>query len=177
MKIKNKGFTLIELMITVGIFAIMTALLVAKYGTFNNGVLLTNLAYDIALNIRSAQSYGLNTRGDDSDSFNGFTGSYTVSFEENKKHFTLTGRGLEKTTNIKRGSYIKELKVGSDSNLTSSVDTMAVTFNRPDPSARISVPSSGLSIYYPYGEIIISSAEGVERKIIIRSTGQIYVSN
>lgn len=172
MKIKNKGFTLIELMITVGIFAIMTALLVAKYGTFNNGVLLTNLAYDIALNIRSAQSYGLNTRGDDSDSF---IGTYSVSFEKNKKHFILTGGGLEKMTYIKRGSYIKELRVGSSYDKTSTVEEIAITFNRPDPSARISVPGSPVN--YTYGEIIVSSAEGVTKKIIIQSTGQIYVSN
>jgi len=41
----------------------MTVLLVAKYGNFNQSVLLTNLAYDIALTLRTAQTYGLSVQG------------------------------------------------------------------------------------------------------------------
>ncbi len=59
---KNSGFTLIELMVSLAIFAFMTAFLLAKYGTFNQSTLVTNLAYDAALTIRSAQSYGLNVQ-------------------------------------------------------------------------------------------------------------------
>ncbi len=58
----KKGFTLLELLVSISIFAFMTTLLVAKYGTFNQGILLKNLAYDVALTIRNAQSYGLNVR-------------------------------------------------------------------------------------------------------------------
>ncbi len=171
MKIKQKGFTLIELMITVSIFAIMTALLVAKYGAFNNGVLLTNLAYDIALNIRSAQSYGLNTKGTDT-----FDGQYTVTFVKGAKDFNLSGNGIDKTTNIKRGSSISRLCVGADSNSCSDVNTLKTVFIRPNPNALIQT-SSGISVNYNYGEIEVSSVEGVTKKIVVRSTGQIYVSN
>lgn len=59
---KNKGFTIIELIVSVTIFAFMTAFLMAKYGTFNQSILLTNLAYDVALTLRNAQSYGLNVK-------------------------------------------------------------------------------------------------------------------
>jgi prepilin-type N-terminal cleavage/methylation domain-containing protein len=52
--LKNKGFTLVELMVTVGIFTIISGLLLARYSNFNQGIILTNLAYDIALTIRSA---------------------------------------------------------------------------------------------------------------------------
>ena len=55
----NRGFTLVELVICVAIFVIMTALVVAKYGNFNQGVLLTDTAYDIALVLHTAQNYGL----------------------------------------------------------------------------------------------------------------------
>ncbi len=57
-----KGFTLIELVITIAIFAAMTTYLLAKYGKFDQSLLLTNLAYDVALTIRTAQSYGLNVK-------------------------------------------------------------------------------------------------------------------
>ena len=58
----NKGFTLIELLVCITIFVIMTALLLFKYGNFNQSVLLTNLAYDTALTIRTAQNYGLSVK-------------------------------------------------------------------------------------------------------------------
>ena len=58
----SRGFTLIELLICVVIFIIMTALLVAKYGNFNQSTLLTDTAYDIALVLHTAQSYGLSVK-------------------------------------------------------------------------------------------------------------------
>jgi prepilin-type N-terminal cleavage/methylation domain-containing protein len=58
----HKGFTLIELLVSLAIFAFMTAFLVSKYGNFNQSVLLTNLAYDVAITIRSAQTFGLNVQ-------------------------------------------------------------------------------------------------------------------
>ncbi|MEI8249453.1 MAG: type II secretion system protein [Candidatus Taylorbacteria bacterium] len=61
--LRNRGFTLVELMVTASIFVFMTALVVAKYGTFNQSVLLTNLAYDVALTVRTAQTYGLSVQG------------------------------------------------------------------------------------------------------------------
>ncbi|MEK7610005.1 MAG: type II secretion system protein [Patescibacteria group bacterium] len=58
----SRAFTLLELMVSVGIFALLTTLVVAKYGNFNGSVLLTNLAYDVAITIRTAQSYGLSVK-------------------------------------------------------------------------------------------------------------------
>ncbi len=58
----NRAFTLIELMVCITIFVIMTALMLAKYGNFNQSVLLTNLAYDMALQLRTAQNYGLSVK-------------------------------------------------------------------------------------------------------------------
>lgn len=41
----------------------MTTLLVVNYGRFDSRVLLTNLAYDVALSIRTAQTYGISVQG------------------------------------------------------------------------------------------------------------------
>ena len=60
---KNHGFTLVELIVSISIFILMTSLLIANYGAFNNSVLLTDLAYDIALAIRTAQTYGISVQG------------------------------------------------------------------------------------------------------------------
>ena len=57
-----RAFTLVELIVTVSIFAFTTALVISKYGNFNQNVLLTNLAYDIALTIRTAQTFGVSVK-------------------------------------------------------------------------------------------------------------------
>jgi type II secretory pathway pseudopilin PulG len=64
----NKAFTLVELMVSVGIFVLMTVLLIVKFGNFNQGVLLTNTAYDIALIMRTAQTFGLSVSNAAQDS-------------------------------------------------------------------------------------------------------------
>lgn len=63
-KIKNttKGFTLVELIVSISIFVIITTLVVVKYNNFSSSTFLTNVAYDIALIIREAQSYGINVK-------------------------------------------------------------------------------------------------------------------
>ncbi len=58
----TRGFTVLELVVSIGIFAAMTALVVAKYGNFNQSTLLTDTAYDIALALHTAQNYGLSVK-------------------------------------------------------------------------------------------------------------------
>lgn len=74
------GFTLIELLICVSIFVFMTVLLVAKYGNFNQSVLLTDLAYDTALTLRQAQSYGLSVTASKLNDLSAFQYAYGVDF-------------------------------------------------------------------------------------------------
>lgn len=58
----NRGFTIVELMVSVAIFVVMTSLVMAKFGNLNQGTLLTDTAYDIALTLRTTQSYGLSVK-------------------------------------------------------------------------------------------------------------------
>jgi len=77
----NHGFTLVELMVVVAIFVFMTALVVANYGSFNDGTLLTSMSYDISLALADAQSYGINTEGvSTSTTAQGFNYPYGMDF-------------------------------------------------------------------------------------------------
>ena len=58
----KKGFTLVELMVTVTIMMIMTLVVFFNYNKFNDGSLLNSLAYDMSLTIRQAQVYGTGVR-------------------------------------------------------------------------------------------------------------------
>lgn len=195
-KIKNfcKGFTILELVISIAIFAIMSALLLARYGTFNQGILLDNLAYDIALTIRNAQSYGLNVRSS-SRTANLFDKPYGVHFDINDPtHFIFFvdtgGYGvynpnidldndgnpdqiLSKTT-ITRGSKISALCVNSCSAGT-PVTSVDITFKRPDPNAIIKI-NGRTDIYNSDTDITIMAVDGQTiKRITVRSTGQVTV--
>ena len=61
------GFSLVELIVVMGIFTIMTSIVIFNYGRFSSNLIVTNLAYESALAVRQAQVYGIsvkNTSGD-----------------------------------------------------------------------------------------------------------------
>jgi prepilin-type N-terminal cleavage/methylation domain-containing protein len=84
-KIKQAGFTLVELLVTITIFVMLTGVVIFNQEKFNSTIFLTNLSYDIALTLRQAQTYGVNIRG-----FNtGLTGADSI-FMPYGVHFDLT---------------------------------------------------------------------------------------
>jgi prepilin-type N-terminal cleavage/methylation domain-containing protein len=81
-KNNEKGFTLIEMMMVLAIFTILTGITVYNYGKFNNNVIITNLAYEISLAIREAQVFSLGVRVTDfNDSNTTFDTRYGVFFD------------------------------------------------------------------------------------------------
>lgn len=184
------GFTVLELLISLAIFAVMTALLLAKYGTFNQGVLLKNLAYDIALSIRNAQSYGLNVKSANRNT-NDFLLPYGVHFSTNQpieyiffvdldhdyiydaedNDSNTIDEKLTKTS-ITRGSSIKSLCVilNNESNCT-VVNNLDIMFDRPNPNAII----RGNESIAGYAKITVQASDNTTREIEVRSTGQISV--
>ena len=64
LKYKNNksGFTLFELLISMAIIGIVTAIVVLRYGAFYSSVLLKSQAYELALDIREAQVFAVSTR-------------------------------------------------------------------------------------------------------------------
>ena len=196
-----RGFTLVELMISVGIFAFMTAFLLAKYGKFDQSLLLTNLAYDVALNIRTAQSYGISVKNADAentaDNFNSSFGIYFNSSAvptpyNNNKQFIffadtcvnaiydyVSSSGcvdvqIKPPLKIKRNSFIKSTCAGSDVSTCLDLNPLSITFKRPDPNAIIKTQTSNITDY-AYAEIVLQSSDGSTKKVIIRKTGQIEV--
>ncbi len=58
----NSGFTLIELLVVIAIMAVVMAVVFTSQSSFNKTLVLTNTAYDIALSIQSAETYGISGR-------------------------------------------------------------------------------------------------------------------
>ena len=73
---KNAGFTIIELLVVIFIFGVISSLVIFNYGAFRSDVSVENLAQDVALTIRRAQIYAVSTKGADNTTFP----SYGVHF-------------------------------------------------------------------------------------------------
>ena len=59
---KKGGFSIIELLISISIFTIRTAIVIVDYPKFSSGLVVETVAQEIALTIRTAQSYGLSVK-------------------------------------------------------------------------------------------------------------------
>lgn len=76
--VQSRGFSLIELMVTIAIVILVTSISLARYGSFNNSVLLKSQAFEVALDIREAQLFGVSISG---RSNNDFRGAFGVHFD------------------------------------------------------------------------------------------------
>lgn len=57
-----KGFTVVEMIVVVGIITVILAVVIAGQSTFNRSLLLTDIAYTVAFSVREAQALGLSSR-------------------------------------------------------------------------------------------------------------------
>ena len=171
--INSKGFTLVELLVTLSIFAVTTGIVMTSQGKFDNSVLLTNTAYDIAITIRQAQTYGVNVKESlvsnkynpygvrfdlsisdgDNKRFNLFEDSLTVNNIHNNiqdGNFICTSSDEEcvNSYKLKRGHYIKSICVGTNESDcdTNAINTsrLDISFVRPNPEAVILGVISGI---------------------------------
>lgn len=82
------GFTLIEFVVVMIIFAIMSSVSLFNYNAYRNRIEFTNLAQDIALTIRQAQVYGISGTdrriGSDSINPNILFGSMIVDITQDR---------------------------------------------------------------------------------------------
>jgi len=59
----HQGFTIIELLVTIGIFSVLTGAVLANYRSFNTNATFANATEDVVLALRQAQVYGAATKG------------------------------------------------------------------------------------------------------------------
>ena len=184
------AFTLVELLVSVAIFVFMTALLMAKYGNFNQSVLLTNLAYDVALTLRTAQTYGLSVRGESSqfqspygvafcsnNCVSGMTNQKIVIFADNNGDKIYSSSDfLINSYAIKRGAKVAGFCLTDPcSMINSSVSNLNVSFQRPHPDAIICSGSPCASS--SYAKIFLQAPDNGIRHVVVRKNGQISVEN
>lgn len=200
----KKGFTLIEMLVVLTIFSILTGVVLVGQSKFNSSILLTNLAYDTALTVRQAQNYGINIKEFTTSTTPGSFVPYGVHFEKDEPNSFIffadlnevggdnygiytadasecdLNAGCVNKYNIKNGNYISALCLNTENEEDEDacdLDSIDVTFVRPNPDAVIRV-NDDPEIIPGYVTVILKSADETgTRKIKIQSNGLIQIIN
>lgn len=105
----RKGFTLVELLVTITIFVIITGVVLFSQSRFDSTIFLTNSAYDTALALRQAQTYGVNIKNfvtvEGNKTINNFT-PYGVHFDINNPTSFILFSDLDAT--IENGKVVSD---------------------------------------------------------------------
>jgi len=186
--IMSKGFTLIEMMVVIAIFGILTAIVVGNYSKFTNDTILTNMAYEMALSIREAQIYGVAVSNRDTDFDNKFGINFTTAtgdgsvfhlFEDSNNDNEYGSSGscsgiggdvCQQEYILQRGVKIVDLRTSSNSSVCSNPDVLNIIFDRPNPEPIITCDAN-------LAQITLESPEGTKRYVFVRGNGQIFVDN
>lgn len=198
----SKGFSLVELLVSIGIMvAILTVVAFGQQG-YTEATSLTNLADEIAINISQAQAYGIAVKEVETGSEN-FSSGYGISItllEEGGEYVYInfadrnsppnlyydgdlncaTTECIEKVT-LSRGNYIESFCVlrtqGADQ--CSVAERVDISFVRPDTDAKMTLFNSGGQSYTTPNlegvEIKLMSPSGLSRSVIVYVTGQVSV--
>ncbi len=175
------------------IFGIITAIVSFNYGAFNNQIVLGNLAYEIAMQVREAQVLSLGVRGANND-FDDRYGVYFVAGSNSFISFIDKENGGVADGLCKDGAAIcdcvgtddecqkniilpRKMKIESFKDLLGQTlnGPIYVTFDRPNPEAIIK-QGDGTTITTGV-DIIISSPDKQYKKITIRQNGYMSVGD
>lgn len=180
----ERAFTLIEMMVTLGIFVMLSGAVISNYRSVNNSVMLNTLASKIAISMRQAQVSGLAVQ-EDRGGGNSFNNAYGIHFlasakttyllfaDRNKNKKWTTGETVQ-TYTLGNGNTIQTLCVvkGSEPEVCGK-GQLNITFVRPNPDAVIT--DAGAVEMYSNASVVIQAPSGVTKKITIWTTGQVSI--
>jgi prepilin-type N-terminal cleavage/methylation domain-containing protein len=182
----QRGFTLPEVLVTIGIMGLISTVVLMQYTRFDSRLLMQNNAYEIALAIRQAQTFATSVRGEGEV----FTYGYGVSFgtttatnrtlslyrntggDQLVPRYSASQDQLIGTVTIGRGNYISDICIEGVCGKTAA----SITFNRPDTDALI-VDHYAATAVRSNIEIHLASIKdpSATRVITVYNTGQINV--
>ena len=197
MENKNiKGFTIVELIVSVAIIAVISAVTFWNGIGFNDKVALNSVAQDVSLAIRSAQNYSSSVRESSTGSSN-FNLGYGIVFDNANPsqaiiYVDTNGNnqydGTSACTNeciqkilLRNGITIQTASGGisakNSAGTTANGTAINFTFIRPSLSATITLLNSGsvVSGSWVSGNIVLKARGSATRTVSINVSGQISV--
>ena len=190
----DRGFTLVEMIVVISIFTIMTGVVLANLPQFRERTALQLVAQKMAITIREAQVYGVGVKsfGTEFPShgiyFYPTTGassnlkSYILFADDPSSNNNKYDPPNEKVTQYDLTGTVEIQTIetcSSSSSCPPKADGMNIVFDRPKTEANFTDPSSGAPISSAsYANIIIVSNRSLEtRTIQVWNTGQISVKS
>ena len=193
------GFSLVELLIVVAIFLIITSIVLFSQNKFSSDISISNVAYQIALEVRQAQVYGILVRKNQDD-FNSAYGLHFYKDGNELKFLTFADNSFPDdeddalvyddadsilaTHALEEGNVLSRVctydSIGDDdsrqcfSPSDDELSSVDIVFKRPEPAALITDSSS--SVRKGEVEITVTSSLGDRtRTVKVFGTGQISV--
>jgi type II secretory pathway pseudopilin PulG len=196
------GFTVVELMVTVTIVVLVTAIIMIQYASFNNSVLLRNQAYLTAFDIREAQALAVSVKGRGGEfreeygiyfTYDGATPDSYILFQDNESNgdhsparyhtteavgqpYRVDPRFLIKNlcaTNSSSRTCTQDDPKTTDETVDPNLNNISLSFKRPDFDAQFYSPAkSGIQSI----DIQLGTPSGsVVRTVTVYQTGQVSV--
>ena len=195
----NSGFSIIEMLVTISIIAIISSIVLISFPTFASTIVLENLTHEIALVVRQAQVYGIGIKQSQQalgGDFPSYGAHFDTSTDESQKQVIffadVDGDGIYsageevETFLIQRGNTISGLcyehaSTSADcTNTQNDTNVIDITFTRPNPTAHININADSLKVDRDSAKITVSPPDGSEigdRFIYVSLTGQIAVTS
>ena len=194
MKIYKKAFTVVELLVSTTIITLILSVVLWNYGGFNDELALSAAAQELAIDIREAQTYGINVKESSASSgqFNygygihiiaGGTGYRTFidNNPANNQYEPVSGCGIAPTECMRRVDFRNGVLVTNVCDAitcpAAGASRMNIVFIRPNPDAIIYF-ASGLNNFGPAvtsARIQLTSPKGKIKYVSIESTGQVSI--
>ncbi len=199
------GFTVVELLVVVGIISILSAVFIFQQRRFDSSTLLRSLAYSVALSVRQAQTYGTSVRqfGTASGSFSYSYGVYFSTGDSSRYYLFADVNDNKIYDSAPVDEKVRVFAIGngysvdtfcgiSGSTMTCSavcpavlptgvtvcsggLTSLSIYFKRPNPDAQFYTAPSGGPYTSAYIQITGPTGGGATRSVMVTSTGQISV--
>lgn len=185
---RTLGFSLVELLVSIGIVVLVLSIVVARQQSFNSSVLLRGQAYEIALAMREVQLGAVSAVGDGGGDFRATQGIYFSIFDNqeykvfrdaNNNQFYNSGEEIGFSGTLDPRFEIQSIEPGSVG------EEISIVFKRPNFDAVFVRNGAGRanSILNETSVLITVAVKNSAgnvcgqdiRQIEVRSTGQISV--
>jgi type II secretory pathway pseudopilin PulG len=170
----NKCFTLVEVLVVLGIISLLTLLVLPQYRKGEGSLALQRAAHQLAQDIRRTQEMATSAT-----ETNGVPPRYGIEFDlGNPNQYFLfadiNDNGtyqppdeVVETINLERRVSLHQILVGDP---PSSKTDVSITFSPPDPTTEIRGPGGPFSV-----ALIQLTGEGQVKSIKVNEAGLIYV--